>query len=872
MKRNLLLTLCVLLFGCAGYAQQLPEGAVPSHYKLSFAPDFGTDTFKGEETIELKLAKATREITLNSAEIEFSDVTISAGGKSQKATVKTDEQSEMATFTVAKEMPAGAATVKISYTGKLNGQLRGFYLSKTAKRKYAVTQFEATDARRAFPSFDEPAYKATYDVTAVIDMGDTAISNSKIKSDKPAGTGKHAVTFEATPKMSTYLVALLVGDWKCLEGEEGGTALRVCAVPGKEQMGKYALEETKQILRYYNNYYGIKYPFGKLDQIAIPDFEAGAMENTGAITYRETALLIDDKTSSERSRRGVSSVIAHEMAHLWFGDLVTAKWWNDIWLNEGFATWMTQKPLKAMHPDWKMELEDVQDSSDAMATDSALNTRPIRQQASTKGEINSLFDGIAYGKTAAVLRMLESYLGEQTLRVGVNSYLKAHAYGNATAEDFWGALRTASNKPVDAVMQTFVMQPGVPFVELTSKCVGGKTEITSSQRRFFLDPKLFGEEHAELWQIPLCAKSVDKDGKTLNSSCRLLKAKTETFTQDGCAAAVFPNAGGTGYYRYAFDLGSMNQIGGGAEKALSSAELVSVTNNEWALVRSGRHSVSDYLAMMTTLRNVREMKVLGTLLDRISYINRYLVSDENRPQFAKWVGSYLRPMLNEVGYAPKANEPEDYKRLRPQVIGLLGIVAEDNEVIAKSREMAESYMKDPTSVNPSDVNAFLVIAAAHGDRALYEQYREHVASAKTPAEYYSYFYALADFRDPALLKETLEFALSPAVRNQDMNLVGAVMSSREGGPVAWNWVKTNWERVAAKNGGSIGAASVAFGGAGNFCDAQSRDDVKAFYETHKIQGTERGLRRQQETINNCIQIRERELPKVAQWLQQQHGE
>ena len=462
MKRILLLLAAFLLACSPSFAQRLPGGASPEHYGLTININFPNNTYEGDETIDLKLDKASNTITLNAVEIDFHEVTVTAGGQAQTAKVSTDEKNEMATFTVDKQLPAGPAILHIKYTGHLNDKLRGFYLSTYNGRKYEVSQMESTDARVAFPCFDEPAYKATFDITAIVDKGDTAISNGKIVSDTAGPGDKHTIKFSTSPKMSSYLVALTVGDWKCASDQVDGIQLNVCTVPGKENLTRFPLDATKAILHYYNNYYGIKYPLPKLDQIAVPDFQAGAMENWGAIIYRETALLIDEKTSSVGARQGVADTIAHEVAHQWFGDLVTMKWWDDIWLNEGFATWMTPHPVAQWKPDWMVSQSVVGNTNQSLNGDSVKNTRPIHQEAETRGEIETLFDGIAYGKTAAVLHMLESYLGPEAFRAGVNLYLKEHAYGNATAADFWNAMTRSTGKPVDQIMPTFVMQPGVP--------------------------------------------------------------------------------------------------------------------------------------------------------------------------------------------------------------------------------------------------------------------------------------------------------------------------------------------------------------------------------------------------------------------------
>ncbi len=415
-------------------------------------PDLKAATFTGDETIDVTLTAPSKTITLNAAEITFKTVTATAAGATTAASITLDPDKEQATFTFPQELPAGRAHLAIAYTGILNNELRGFYLSKTAKRNYAVTQFESTDARRAFPSFDEPAFKATFNIALTVDTGDTVISNTNVVGDHPAGEGKHTITFAVTPKMSTYLVAFLVGDFKCVSGVSDGTPIRACATPDKVELGKFALQASEFILHYYNSYFGIKYPMPKLDMIALPDFEAGAMENFGAITYRETDLLIDAKTATLNQKKRVASVVAHEMAHQWFGDMVTMQWWNNIWLNEGFATWMQTKAAAAWHPEWHYSQDDAGTLNGTLNLDSLPTTHAIRAEGQYPGEINEMFDGISYGKGGAVLAMVENYLGENTFRQGVHNYLAAHMYGNATAEDFWNAQTANSHKPVDKIM------------------------------------------------------------------------------------------------------------------------------------------------------------------------------------------------------------------------------------------------------------------------------------------------------------------------------------------------------------------------------------------------------------------------------------
>src|SRR3954449_86688 len=528
-------------------AQRLPGGVTPERYDLAFVVDLVHERFDGTETIRVNVAAPTTAIVLNAVDIDFREVTIGAGGTAQKATVTSDSVAQTATFTVPRPIPAGTHDIHVRYGGSLNSQLRGFYISKTKLRKYAVTQFESTDARRAFPSFDEPSFKATFSLTVTLDRGDTAIANGKVVSDTPGpAITQHTMVFAPTPKMSSYLVAIAVGDFKCLDGAADGVPIRICATPDKRELGKIALDSAQQILKFYDTYYSVKYPFGKLDVVAVPDFAAGAMENTAAIFYRETDLLADAKSASVETRKKIASILAHEMAHQWFGDLVTMQWWDDIWLNEGFATWMANKPLAAAHADWNVDVDEAEENRTALTLDSLNTTRPIHNDVTTPAQIDEAFDAIAYQKGAAVLRMLESYVGAETFKKGINAYLQAHAYGNATSEDFSKSIAASSGKPVERILPTFVNQPGVPLLDVSLACEGNQTTVTLKQQRFVIDG---GSGESGRWQIPICVKAPGQ----ATAACDVMTEASHTMKLPGaCAPWIFANAGAHGYYRTAY--------------------------------------------------------------------------------------------------------------------------------------------------------------------------------------------------------------------------------------------------------------------------------------------------------------------------------
>src|SRR5580692_7428048 len=698
MKRIFLLAgLCWCLVAvCA--AQRLPELAVPDTYKLAFVPDFTKNNFSGDETIQVRVLKPTSEIVLNAAEINFDVATITGGGASQKAKVTLDKEKEMATLTVGNPIQPGPATIQIRYTGILNNELRGFYIGQDSDgRKYAATQLEATDARRAFPSFDEPAYKATFDVIVTADQAMTVISNTKVISDTPGpGDGKHTVRFATTPKMSCYLVAMVVGNFEYIEGSADGIPIRVYASPGKKELGTFALDAAENIMRYYNRYFDIKYPYGKLDLVGLADFSAGAMENTGCITFREILLLLDDKHVSIDLKKDVASVIAHEMAHQWFGDLVTMKWWDDIWLNEGFATWMSSKPVEAWKPEWNIDLDDVRETGDALNADSLINTHPIHQKADTPAEILELADEISYGKTAAVLRMLENYLGPEVFRAGVNAYLKQHAYVNATASDFWSAQAQVSKKPVDQIMPTWVEQPGAPLVSVKNQCSGNSASIGLAQQRYFYDRSLFNAGSKELWEIPVCLK----DGKAGSTEkCELLTRKEQAANLSGCAPSIFANTGAKGFYRSGYETDAVRSMAKDVETALTPAERIMLLSDIWASVRVNREPIGDYLAVAQGLQADRTAAVLTELVQQLGFIGEHLVNDADRESYDLWVRQLLTPAAKNVGWQSKPGESPDQNSLRARLMHALGYTARDPETEAVARKLTAQAMQDPSSVD-----------------------------------------------------------------------------------------------------------------------------------------------------------------------------
>ena len=845
-----------LLSCLAAPAQRLQDMARPEHYSVHLTPNLQTATFAGEETIELTLAQPANAITLNAIEIKFVQVTAQSAGKTMPAEVSLDPNKQQATFHLPQTLVAGPVSLNIKFTGILNNELRGFYLSKTAKRNYAVTQFEATDARRAFPCFDEPAMKATFNVSLTISKGDTAISNTNIVSDSPGpGADEHTLRFAQTPKMSTYLVAFLVGDFQCLSGESDGIPIRACATPDQVERGAYALSAAEFFLHYYDVYFGIKYPLPKLDMIALPDFEAGAMENFGAITYRETALLVNPKTASVADEKIVAVDVAHEMAHQWFGDLVTMNWWNNVWLNEGFATWMENKAVAAWKPEWQMPQDVAVDLNGTLNIDAQRVTRTIRATADTPDQINQMFDAITYFKAGAVLLMVEHYIGEQTFRAGVQRYLQAHLYANATAEDFWNAQTEVSGKPVDKIMDSLVSQPGEPL--LTFAAVHG-AKVQAAQQRFFLDPKVTAV-HDLVWTLPVCMQS---GGQT--AGCQILNARTATLNvPDG--PVFYGNAGGRGYYRAQYDEADYKKLLAQADSTLDPVERISLLGNQWALTRANKSTIADFMELAEAVKNDRSPYVIGTVVTAVASIDQRLASAPGEHELlAQWVRKTFTSPYDALGALSETDGPEK-KELRADLFSLLGSIGDDPAIISQAKEMAQKYIETPASVDATLAQAALRVSAQNGDSAFFNRLQQVSTAANNPQLSSQALFALTRFRNPELVDRALQYAVSGKVRNQDaIRLVIFELGNRFTRDRAWQFVQTHWPEVRAQitplEGGPLVAST------GSFCSPERRGEVAKFFNDHPVPASANDLKRAQDSIDDCVEFRATQGAGLQSWL------
>ncbi|MGE3507293.1 MAG: M1 family metallopeptidase [Vicinamibacterales bacterium] len=846
-------------------AQRLPTTIVPEHYDLAFDIDLAGARFAGTESIRVRVEERTTRVLLHAVDLTFEDVTIESRGVRQKASVTLSGQ--LALLTVARAIEPGTAAIRISYGGLLNDRLRGLYLSRANGRRYAVSQMEATDARRAFPCFDEPAFKATFAITVTIDARDTAISNGRVVSDVSGPqAGRHTLTFSTTPRMSTYLVALAVGDFTCLSGSADRVPVRVCATPDKTHLGELALEAAAQIVSYYNRYYAIPYPFGKIDLVAVPDFSAGAMENTAAIFYRETYLLADTTTASVSTRKQIASVLAHELAHQWFGDLVTMAWWDDLWLNEGFATWMANRPLAAWKPEWHIDVDEAVETQTALELDSLLSTRAVQSTVETSTDIDSLFDPIAYEKGASILRMVEGFIGADAFRTGVNAYLTRFAYGNATSRDFWTVLAESSVQPVDAILASFITQPGAPVVRVRYHCGPDGLERSLTQQRFVIAPT---PPRATSWSIPVCLK----DAQLGTRECAILpRDNGRTFRIDGgpdyqCPAPwAFVNAGATGYYRTEYPPELLAAMTPRVQSTLTAPERVSLLGDEWAMVRARRHDIGTYLTLLEGFALETSSTVVAEIAARLETIRTSLTTAETRPRLDAFARRVFEPLAETLGPNTVTGEDPERTTLRARVLQIVAAAGGQGAMLEYVRRAVDDALAGRRPLDPSTADSLVQFAARRGDAALFDRLLDASQAATSPEERDRYLNALTAFSDPALVERALALTLTPDVRTQDTpRFLARLLASPETNTAAWRFLKMHWSELAPKALNFLGGANIG-AALGSFCDAAVRDDIRTFFSTHPLPGGERALAQSMERINGCLALKDAQRDALTRWL------
>jgi aminopeptidase N len=715
--------------------------------------------------------------------------------------IKTDNGKELLTLTLPSELAAGDHTLALRFTGKINQQGQGlFYMryqeeGSGARKVMLGTQFEATDARRFFPCWDEPAFRARFQLTAVVPENWLAVSNMPIESEKKIAGGKE-VRFAPTPPMSSYLNVFVAGELDFIESHVGSTQIRVIATKGKAELGRYALEASAEILKYYNEYFGVPYPLPKLDQIAIPGGFGGAMENWGGITYYESRLLFDPKNSSAETKQNIYEVLAHEMAHMWFGDLVTMAWWDNLWLNEGFASWMGSKCTAHFNPQWEVWLarELPRDPTRrsgiakeaAMEGDARSTTHPIQQPIATEAEANSAFDDITYKKGQSFLRMLESFLGEDVFRDGIRRYIAAHEYSNTTTADLWNALSDASNKSVGEIAAGWTEQPGFPVVTVDRQ-TSDKVRLT--QGRFTVNfknaPPLF-------WQIPLTYSVIGEKPATL-----LMTGKTAALENIPADRAFKLNLKGAGNYRVEYDDRSWDLLLK-ALPELGVEDRVNLMSDAWALVQAGRAPVSLYFGLIEKLPASTGLAEREQIINVMEFVNGLLVGSSERERFQQFARSLLRPTFSILGWESKPDEAPNAGRLRASLIGALGHL-NDPEIIAGCRQRFEKYLAHPASLPPDLRAPVLAVVGRYADEKTWNKLHELGLKTTSIEEKQNCYDALACATDPKLVKKTLAIALTDELPTSRAVFLVSRVARNSGHPdIAWDFAKANMKGLLAK--------------------------------------------------------------------------
>ena len=826
---------------------RLTSDVVPTRYEIRLKPDLEAFVFEGEETIHLSLKRAVKTLTLHSVELEIESACVVEDRTSVFAEkISYDEKAETATLTFKKTLPPGEAKLRLVFRGMLNDKMHGFYRSKYAghggKEKHmATTQFESTDARRAFPCFDEPSMKAVFDISLVVPQESEAISNTLPIDIAEHESGYKTVTFAPTPLMSTYLLAFVVGDFEKIEKKsKDGVLVRVFTTPGKKHQAKFALDAAAKIITFFNDYFDIPYPMPAVDLIAIPDFAAGAMENWGAITYRESALLVDPEHSSTMNKQWVALVIAHELAHQWFGNLVTMEWWTHLWLNEGFASYIEYLAVDHIFPKWDIWTQFLQnDFGVALHYDGLKHTHPIEVDVHHPAEITSAFDAVSYSKGASIIRMLADYLGETKFRNGLRHYLKKHSYKNAETGDLWNALARVSGKPVADIMTNWTGKPGYPVVTMLDKQSGFELR----QSRFFSSPISERETRdSTTWRVPVSFQHGEKKGQVLLSSRQVAVPNGDPH--------FHLNLGQTALFRTDYPPRVQETLGKMVRaKKLKTRDRLGVLRDVWAMAENGKKSAVDALTFSEHYKKDNQYVVWGELAGGLGKIHSLFVYE---PFINKYEERALAMFSDIAEHSTFTSKPKDHSDALLKVLILESLAKYgDTKTVAQAKKMFAKPQKISADLRGVVYNTVARYGGAREYAKLMKMYKESTLHEEKNRIGRS----LGMFRQKNLLQKTLEFAISDDVRSQDsVRMIGPVAVNPAGRDIAWSFIKKNWKFFNMRFAGARDL-NYLLEPLGVSASVERAKDIEAFLRKHPAPGTER----------TALQVLER-ISSNAAWL------
>jgi len=782
--------------GDPGVNFRLSRHVWPRRYDLALLLDLETWQSTGTVEIALELREPTDVITLHALDLTIGKAILTHAGaeRPEPAEITVHSDAEAVSLVWAHAIPAGAATLTIDFTGEIVEKLRGLYRSVKDGHRYAATQFESADARRAFPCFDEPEFKARFALTLNVPADLTAIANGAIAAERAADAGRKILRFTETPPISSYLVAFCVGPFEATPETRtrDDVPVRVWLPRGLADKGVYARDAHARAVEYLARYTDIPYPYGKIDAIGLADFEAGAMENPGAITYRLTAIAADPAQASVDTLQDIFYTAAHELTHMWWGDLVTMAWWNDLWLNESFATFVGWKTSADLNPEWGMWRDFVATLARPFALDALVSTHPISFNVENARQAAERFDAITYWKGAGVVRMIEGFLGADAFRSAVRSYLRRYAERNATADDFWRELGTASGRDVSTIANAWISEPGHPVVEITTTPESGGLRLALRQRRFFSDPELAPTTSPQLWPVPLVIKH--GDGTAIREERVLLSEREDTVTLPS-ARWLYPNGSGAGFYRFALDDAAIVGLSERLQAALSPEERLNLIGNQWALIKAGIASIQQFVTILEGYRGETDRAVLEAIAERLAWLEIHALDDAARPASARLVEELFGAQFTQLGWDPRPDEPSDERMKRAAVIGTLGRLAKLPAILEEVPRRLARYFDDRASLDPNLVPTVAHLAARGGDEALYARFLARKrASSQDPEEEERFLFGLASFEDPALVGRTLELTFTDDVRPQDRAFVLArLLGGRASRLTAWAFVRDGWD-------------------------------------------------------------------------------